>query len=182
MSGDQSKRDWLANRSSKSEGWWRQPLPAWAQAAAAVAIFAAGMSAGAVRSGSDGSDASATRAVTTPVATAVSRDELARLNARLRSMENAQAQAVALPPTAAGAVDERALLARVSAMIDARVVQSERQNISLLASAGRSLEAYREELAGRMEVVEEQQKDVQQFVGMRGLGSFQVSRASLPGR
>src|SRR5688500_4336321 len=38
-----------ASRSSKSGGWWRQPLPAWAQAAAAVVIFAAGMSVNIVR-------------------------------------------------------------------------------------------------------------------------------------
>ena len=51
----------LASRSSESEGlvrrspmgeggWWSRPLPAWAQAAAAIVIFAAGMSLGTARS------------------------------------------------------------------------------------------------------------------------------------
>ena len=170
--------EWRAGRSSKSGGWWRQPLPAWAQAAAAVAIFAAGMSAGAVRSDSNGPDASPTPAVTVPVARTVSRDDLARFDTRLRSIENAQAQ----PPlqrTRAGAIDERELMARVTAMIDARLVQSNSQNISLLADAGRTLTTTREELAARMDTIDAQQNELQQALG-RGYVSFQ--RASLTGR
>lgn len=170
----------FASRSSQSEGWWRRPLPAWAQAAAAVVIFAAGMGAGAARSGDaaveNAAAGSNTRAaVTAPVAT-VSRDDFDRLAARLRSIEAAQKQPIAVSRRASG-LDERALLNRVSAMIDARVAQSDLQSISLLASAGRSLESYRAELAGRMDVIEDeieaQRQDIQQV--SRG---YQVVRAA----
>lgn len=171
--------------------WWRRPLPAWAQAAAAAVIFAAGMSAGAARSGDPGIENAATgsdtrAAITAPVASnTVSPDDFDRLAARLRSVETAQQQPVAFARPAS-ALDERALLERVSAMIDARVAQSDRQSISLLASAGRSLESYRAELAGRMDVIEDvlesQRQDIQQV--SRGYGYQVVNAASLlpPGR
>src|SRR5262245_26486490 len=42
--------------------WWRAPLPAWAQAAAAMVIFAAGLSVGVARDGSTGQSTATTRA------------------------------------------------------------------------------------------------------------------------
>ena len=116
--------------------WWRQPLPAWAQVAAAVAIFAAGMSVNVDRS-TAGTTNQAAVAVARPVAApAVSRDELARLAARIQSVETAQAQALPaqLQRTAAPAIDEGALLARVSALVDERLAQSQRQNLRMIAS------------------------------------------------
>src|SRR5262245_37182799 len=86
------------SRSSKSGGWWRQPLPAWAQAAAAVFIFAAGMSVNSFRS-PGAQPARAVETSTTPrVAVAanshtddlsVTREEFARLDSRLRAIERA---------------------------------------------------------------------------------------------
>ena len=116
--------------------------------------------------------------MTAPVAiNTVSRDDFDRLAARLRSIETAQKQPIAVARQASG-LDERALLDRVSAMIDARVAQSDLQSISLLASAGRSLESYRAELAGRMDVIEDeieaQRQDIQQV--SRG---YQMARAAL---
>jgi hypothetical protein len=171
----------LASRSSKSEGWWSRPLPAWAQAAAAVVIFAAGMSAGTMRSGPFDQTPSAALAPVAPDSVAtVSVTDFERLDARLRSLETAQRQSVAVARPASG-LDERALLERVSAMIDARVAQSDRQSISLLASAGRSLESYRAELAGRMDVIEDalesQRQDIQQV--SRGSGYRVVNATSL---
>jgi hypothetical protein len=125
--------------------WFRQPLPAWAQVAAAAVIFAAGMGVSAVRS----TDAPAVASVgqpgvsVTPVAaTTVSRNELARLDARIRSVETAQAQAVPvhLQRTAAPVIDEGALFARVSALVDERVAQSQRQNLRLIASVENRLD------------------------------------------
>ena len=175
----------LAGRSSQSEGWWRQPLPAWAQAAAAAVIFASGMSLGAVRSAdtpATPATASSTGAATvsTPlVADAVSRDDLARLDARLRSVEGAQSQqaSLRLQRTAAGSIDERALLTRVTALVDARVAQSERQNIQMLATVGRALEDYRTELDGRLDFIEEEQLEFRQAVS-RGLGQSSLIRAA----
>jgi hypothetical protein len=162
--------------------WWKRPLPAWAQAAAAAVIFAAGMGVGAARSGDavveNAAAGSDTRAVSTArvAVNTVSPDDFDRLAARLHSIEAAQKQPAAVARQASG-LDERALLDRVSAMIDARVAQSDRQSISLLASAGRSLESYRAELAGRMDVIEgeieAQRQDIQQV--SRG---YQVVRAA----
>ena len=94
------------NRSGRAASpWWKQPLPAWAQAAAAVLIFAAGVgfgsgsSAGSDPTGSDGTrvqsgaaDRSSRQAARpTPVAvttTGVSPEELARLEQKLRTMQD----------------------------------------------------------------------------------------------
>jgi len=130
----------LAGRSSQSEGWWRQPLPAWAQVAAAVVIFAAGMGVGAGVVLSVERPATATQGAGVLArfagGTPVSRDEFARLDARIRSVETAQSQAVPvqLERTAAPAIDEGALFARVNALVDERVEQSQRQNHKLIAS------------------------------------------------
>lgn len=177
-------------RGSQSEGgWWRQPLPAWAQAAAAAVIFAAGMSLGTVRS-ADAPAAPAPVAANPPavvdsrVANLASRDDLRRLEARLQSVESA-AQRVHLPRTATGAIQDRAVVAiedqaflrRVTDTVDARIRQSEQETIRLLANAGRSLEDYRAELAARMDEIEMEQQEVRQAVG-RGLGSYQMVRAA----
>lgn len=173
-----------ASRSSQSEGWWRQPLPAWAQVAAAAVIFAAGISLGAGRSAETpaipAAASSAAATVSTPlVADAVSRDDLARLDARVRSVESAQAQqaSLRLQRTAAGSIDEHALLTRVTALVDARVAQSERQNIQMLATFGRALEDYRTELDGRLDFIEEEQQDARQAIS-RGLGQSSLIRAA----
>jgi hypothetical protein len=159
--------------------WWRQPLPAWAQAAAAAVIFAAGMSLGAARSPETPRSpavALAPAAVSNAqVANTASRDDLQRLEARLRTMESA-AQ-VDVPRTVSGSIDERALLRRVADAVDARIRMSEQENIRVLASAGRSLEDYRAEQAARMDEIEREQEDIRQAVS-RGLGSYQVVRAA----
>lgn len=62
--------------------WWRQPLPAWAQVAAAVALFATGVGLGAMRAGSAGT--SSTTPAAGSAAGAVSARDLAALEARLR--------------------------------------------------------------------------------------------------
>lgn len=173
----------LGHRSSQSEGgWWRQPLPAWAQAAAAAVIFAAGMSLGAARSAETpaASPAVAVNETTVSdalVANTVSRDDLQRIEARLRSVESATQQ-VQLPRTATGAIGDQALLGRVATTVDTRIRSSEQETIRLLASAGRSLEDWRAELAARMDEIEREQQDVRQAVG-RGLGYQMVRAASL---
>ena len=175
----------LAGRRSQSEGWWRQPLPAWAQTAAAAVIFVSGMSLGAVRSADTPSTpatvaSSTTATVRTPlVADAASPDDLARLDARVRSVERAQSQqaSLRLQRTAAGSIDERALMTRVTALVDARVAQSERQNIQMLATFGRALEDYRTELDGRLDFIEEEQQDARQAIS-RGLGQSSLIRAA----
>jgi anti-sigma factor RsiW len=70
--GDPSR---LLAREAPRPGWWRQPLPAWAQAAAAAMIFAAGLAVGALR------------APATPPADAEASAAVAALEARLAAVE-----------------------------------------------------------------------------------------------
>jgi hypothetical protein len=70
--------------------WWRKPLPAWAQAAAALLIFATGLSLGLSRNGPPGqvavSQTPAVRRAEAPTTAApVWRDELARLEKQMKS-------------------------------------------------------------------------------------------------
>lgn len=117
--------------------WWRQPLPAWAHAAAAVVLFGAGMGLGALRG--------AAPAVTTQISpatqgTVVSASDLAALEARLREelarAVDAQARAsVESAPVAASAtstlpaVEREALLRQVRGLIS----ESERRQQQELA-------------------------------------------------
>jgi hypothetical protein len=108
--------------------WWRAPLPAWAQAAAALVIFGAGLSVGAVRNTAP-EQAVATEAVSTvpvaaqPAASSVSRDDLAQLEARikaeltqLRSSSNTATPNTATPVAARGS--DEALIAQVKTLLE----------------------------------------------------------------
>src|SRR5262249_3308702 len=67
--------------------WWRQPMPAWAQAAAAVLVFATGLTLGALRGGSAPTLAPAPGIVPTTTApkAAVTQADLSALEHRLHS-------------------------------------------------------------------------------------------------
>jgi hypothetical protein len=127
--------------------WWRRPLPAWAQAAAAVLIFAAGITVGgrdaALVPGPVATPAPATapiaaRAPLPSLASAVSRDELARLEQRLRAVETARVQAVSSQPSASPANDA-ALMRQVEALIAASDERQEETNV-LIVNALRQLD------------------------------------------
>ena len=91
--------------------WWHRPLPAWAQAAAALLIFAAGgalgMRAGDVRTVSQPArPAAATQAPT--AAASVSADDLAALEQRLRrEIADMRPTTAAAQPVNASATDEQ---------------------------------------------------------------------------
>jgi hypothetical protein len=94
--------------------WWNQPLPAWAQMAAAVAIFASGLAIGAARNTvTPAAPARTASAAVTPTAatTGVSREELAQLESRLKG-EIAQVRTSATP-----AADDSLSLQRVNSLI-----------------------------------------------------------------
>jgi len=119
--------------------WWGRPLPAWAQAAAAVVIFAAGMSVNLERSGG-GAPApvvAAPSAESTPVAETpaadditVTRAEFSRLEQRLRAIEHADVQ---LASRTGGGVDQDELFARVSAL-EQRSVENDRRTLGLIST------------------------------------------------
>jgi len=132
-------------------GWWRRPLPAWAQMAAAVVIFAAGMSVSAFRS----SDEQPTRVdaapATWPVAEradtrtddlSVTRGEFARLEARLRAMEHADVSRASYVP---GNIDGEDLRAQLSALAS-RVAANERQNSKDFRETALALNALQDNL------------------------------------
>ena len=108
--------------------WWRQPLPAWAQVAAAVVIFAAGMGVSAVRStdsttpaGDGDSEWRSRRTIRSrrrrsrATSLRVSTRAFVPLRARRRWRASVQ-----LARTPAAAVNEQELLERVQALVDAR--------------------------------------------------------------
>jgi hypothetical protein len=117
--------------------WWRQPMPAWAQAAAAVVIFATGMMLGAVRGvmppadgglqGFAAARSNTTVAANTANAAPITRADLAALEERLRSemsQTHATSQNVAVSPPDARILD------RVRVMID-ESEQRQRRELAL---------------------------------------------------
>ena len=110
-----------------SPRWWTQPLPAWAQMAAAVAIFAAGMAIGASRGPAVSESTVANAPAQTAggasnaaTATSVSQQDLAALRAEMARLRNASVAA------APGAMrDEDAVVRRVATLVDQRVSASE---------------------------------------------------------
>lgn len=88
--------------------WWNRPLPAWAQMAAAIALFASGLAIGMTRTASP----APTAAVATSTPAGVTREELTRVEQKLSS-EIAQLRTAS---PAAGAT--AATLQRVSQMIE----------------------------------------------------------------
>jgi hypothetical protein len=103
--------------------WWKQPLPAWAQAAAAVVIFAAGMSANAFRSSEPSTRVESAQQQRPSAVTArsvddlrVTRAEFARVEARLRAMESADVARASYVQGTNGALDASDLSARLSSL------------------------------------------------------------------
>ena len=158
-----------ASRKSMNGGWWRQPLPAWAQAAAAVVIFAAGMSVSALRSPDHVPQAASVRqpaaVVATPVAAStVSRDDLARLEARLSGLEDAQTHRAAVQvPRTASSIDAAMLVERVNA-IEEKLTQSERLNLKRFAAIAEAVNRTHQEVNQRASVMEEGQQELERAI------------------
>ena len=103
--------------------WWRAPLPAWAQAAAALVIFAAGLSLGVASNTTSGQTAPREAGLipsATGTTTNVSREELAQLEQRLRT-EMSQMRTPSSATTSSAATESArsadALMADVKALI-----------------------------------------------------------------
>ena len=103
--------------------WWRAPLPAWAQAAAALVIFGAGLSVGAVRNTAPGQPAkteivSAVPVAAQPAASSVSRDDLAQLEARFKAeLTQLRSSSNTATPVVSHGSDE-ALIAQVKTLLE----------------------------------------------------------------
>ena len=119
--------------------WFRQPMPAWAQAVAACLIFGAGLSLGVIR-GTTPTDSStpqtlATAATGTPAA--VTASDLTALERRLRAemvalrgTPGSAAGSVQLANTAPQSSNDAQLLAQVRALID-ESEQRQRRELAL---------------------------------------------------
>lgn len=160
--------------------WWQQPLPAWAQAAAAMLIFGAGLTLG-IAGGGDAltapeapavaqapaSNVMAAASLATP---AVSPEDLSALEARMRAeMSQLRTAAVAAPSSAA---DEAQLLARVRALIDESEQRQRRELALRTAEVLRDADAQRESDFVRV------QRAFGQFEGQAG-AEFQRQRQEL---
>ena len=163
--------------------WWRQPLPAWAQVAAAAVIFAAGLTMGGLRAmgeaPSQSSQARPAPGTTRPAAAtaSLSRDEVARLDARLRKVEAAQTERMTVQ-LARTPVDEEAIFDRVQTLVDERIAQSEvrqrGETVRVLGGFARELDAHRQ-ATQRVGLMEEEL--LEQGQAIRTIGSSLVRAA-----
>ena len=104
--------------------WWRAPLPAWAQAAAALVIFGAGLSVGAIRhtniappQNAAAPTSAAAPVNTQPVTASVTPDDLAKLEKQLR-LEMAQRTSSSPATQVAARGSDDALLQQVKGLIE----------------------------------------------------------------
>ena len=143
--------------------WYRQPLPAWAQVAAAAVIFVAGMSVSSLRSAPVAPSIASVEqapAITRPV---ISREDLAQFEARLRSLESAQARAVSgqLPRTTRAAVGELELMPPVTTLVNDRVAQSEWRQTLIMDSVAQNL---KNDVNEQMNTVQQEQQTMKQVI------------------
>ena len=130
--------------------WWARPIPAWAQAAAAAAIFAAGLSLGVWRGTPAVPAATAAATPSTPSPNVASVSDLAALEQRLRS-EMASEIALMRTSTAAApagasqtaSASEAQILARVRALIDESEQRQQRELALRTAQVVRDFDSQR---------------------------------------
>ena len=156
--------------------WWRQPMPAWAQAAAAVLIFGTGLSLGVLSRNADeaGPVTIAEAPAVAPAAAAfspaaVSRDDLAALEQRMRA-EMSQLRTVSAP--AASSASAAQLLAQVRTLIDESEQRQRRELALRTAEVMRDVDAQRQFDFARV------QRALGQFEGQAG-AEFQRQRRDL---
>jgi hypothetical protein len=151
-------------RGLKPGAWFRQPMPVWAQAAAACLIFGAGLSLGVLRGTSPNTFPSAQLAATTNVATpgTVTATDLTALEQRLRA-EMAELRAVPASTTAAAPQGNNAqILAQVRALIDESEQRQQRELALRTAQLFRDFDSQR-----RVDLAQIQNK-VGQIEGLAG--------------
>lgn len=130
--------------------WWARPIPAWAQAAAAAAIFAAGLSLGVLRGTSSDGNSPAVAAGTVATAssaaspTVASVSDLTALEQRLRSeMALMRSSSAPAGTSQAASASEAQILARVRALIDESEQRQQRELALRTAQVVRDFDSQR---------------------------------------
>ena len=149
-----------AGRVLRPAAWYRQPLPAWAQMAAAVAIFAAGMSVSAFRASGEQPASVAASAPHVEAGAAnradnlsVTRAEFARIEARLRAVESADAYRASYTSPAVGQLDNNDVSARLRGL-ENYVLNKQIENSETLAKFTQALNANRRDLDAMRETTQ----------------------------
>jgi hypothetical protein len=134
--------------------WWQQPLPAWAQAAAAIVIFAAGallgMRTGATAPASVPAPAVASAPASAPVAT-VSAQDLAALEERLRREMAALRPAAVAPQMQQASTRDEHVLERVRALLAESEERQDREMAIRLSQVLRDVDMQRRMDLARIE-------------------------------
>lgn len=166
---------------------WSRPLPAWAQVAAAVAIFATGMSVNIVRSSDEApaavAQAPAPRPVEAPARVediAVTRSEFARLEERLRAIEHIDVQ---MASRTGREIDQDELFARVNSL-EQQTAENNRRMLGLIGSVTRlAREAENQREASRtVNQIQAEVHDLSNVVRMGVAPSLAVRTALTSGR
>jgi anti-sigma factor RsiW len=132
--------------------WWQQPMPAWAQAAAAAVIFATGVTLGALRATTGTTDAQASNPqpsnVKVTAASTVTPGDLSALEQRLRTEMSQMRSTNGPAPVSAG---DAQVLERVRALIQDSEQRQQRELALRTAEIVRDFDAQRQGDLARIE-------------------------------
>jgi hypothetical protein len=141
--------------------WWRAPLPAWAQAAAALLIFGVGISLGLARTPAEAPQASSREQPAAPPTNVATRTELSQLEERLKT-ELAQMRTTAPAPVRQATASGDEILKKVEVLV-AQSEERQRREFTL-----RSVEMARDFEAQRRIDMATVRETVGQFQGVAG--------------